>query len=372
MKLSGYAKKDAKTKNLVKRLKKNDIPIIFHEDIDEVAAYSLIEKGVKLVINCAQSFTGKYPANGVKILLENNIIIYDNVGIDIFNNIEEGDFVEINDDKLFINKIFLCNINQLDYNDFLRKYEISYKNMETLLDEFIQNTLEYARKEKSFILGNFEMPTLKTSFAGKQVLVVTRGTSFKKDIKAIKNYIKEVKPVIMAVDGAADALLDENIKPDIIIGDMDSISERSMLACKEIIVHSYTNGYAPGLKKVKEIGIDANIISCPGTSEDVALLLAYEKGAELIVSVGSHTNILDFLEKGRKGMASTLLVRLKIGSKLVDAKGVSKLYTEKFSVKYLLFIIMAALIPLFAIILTTPPFQYLFYFVQLKLKSLLR
>ncbi|WAM30653.1 putative cytokinetic ring protein SteA [Caldicellulosiruptor naganoensis] len=370
--IKGKVKIDRKTKNLVKRLKPDDIPVILHEDIDEVAAYSLLEKKVKIVVNCAKSFTGRFPALGAKILLSHDVTIIDDLGEDIFNQIKEGDLLEIKEDEIYINGRYLCQAKYLRKEEFERYYQKSFKEMENLLEDFIENTLEYAKKEKSFILGQFEMPEIQTKIAGRHVLVVTRGSSFKKDIKAIKNYIMEVKPVIIAVDGAADALLEERIKPHIIIGDMDSVSEESLLRCDEIIVHSYPNGYAPGLERIKTLGLNAKVIACPGTSEDVALLLAYEKGAELIVSVGSHSSMLDFLEKGRKGMSSTFLVRLKIGSKLVDARGVSKLYTEKVSLKYIGILLLSALIPILAILMVTPPFQYFFYLIQLKLRVILR
>jgi len=370
--VKGRVKIDRKTKNLVKRLKPDDIPVILHEDIDEVAAYSLLEKKVKIIVNCAKSFTGRFPALGARILLSNGVIIIDDLGEDIFNQIKEGDLLEIKEDKIYLNGRYLCEAKYLKKDEFEYFYQKSFKEMENLLEDFIENTLEYAKREKGFILGQFEMPELKTKIAGRHVLVVTRGSSFKKDIKAIKNYISEVKPIVIAVDGAADALLQERIRPHIIIGDMDSVSEESLFMCDEIIVHSYPNGYAPGLKRIESLGLQAKVVACPGTSEDVALLLAYEKGAELIVSVGSHSSMLDFLEKGRKGMSSTFLVRLKIGSKLVDARGVSKLYTERVSLKYIGILILSALIPILAILMVTPPFQYFFYLIQLKLRVILR
>ena len=56
------------------------------------------------------------------------------------------------------------------------------------------------------------------------------------------------------------------------------------------------------------------------------MLMAYEKGAALIVSVGAHFNLIEFLDRSREGMSSTFLTRLRIGETLVDAKGVSRLY----------------------------------------------
>ena len=63
----------------------------------------------------------------------------------------------------------------------------------------------------------------------------------------------------------------------------------------------------------------------------MAFLLAHEKRAELIVAVGTHGNLREFLDKGRSGMSSTFLVRLRVGEILVDAKGVSRIYGNSFS-----------------------------------------
>ena len=187
---------------------------------------------------------------------------------------------------------------------------------------------------------------------------------------AIKSYIDEVKPVLIGVDGGGDALLEFGFTPDIIIGDMDSVSDDCLLRSKEIIVHAYSDGRAPGLDRVKDLGLKSKIFTSPGTSEDIALLLAYEKNADLIVAVGTHSNMIDFLEKGRPGMASTFLVRLKVGGILVDAKGVNKLYKSTFKTKYLWLVLGAALIPIIILIIINPLTQYLLTLLKIKLRLL--
>jgi len=371
MTITGPAKVDYKTKNLVNRLKAGDIAVINHENLDEIGALGLVESKVKAVINAKKSITGKYPNPGPSILSDANITIVDNAGDEVMS-LEEHSLITIEEDGSIYH-----NGNFITKGDILTKEKIrsqlidAQNNMEYSLDMFINNTLEYAKREKYLIMGGVDIPTIDTTIKGRHVLIVVRGANYKEDLAAIKTYIDEVKPVLVGVDGGADALLEYGYKPDIIIGDMDSVSDEALISCKEVVVHAYPDGRAPGLPRVKSIGIKAKTFISPGTSEDIAMLLAYEKGADLIVAVGTHSNMIDFMEKGRKGMASTFLVRLKIGAILVDAKGVSKLYYQRLKPFYLLGLLAAAMVPVLVVSAMSPAIQHVIKLIELRLKMLI-
>ncbi|MGM0502636.1 MAG: putative cytokinetic ring protein SteA, partial [Bacillota bacterium] len=248
------------------------------------------------------------------------------------------------------------------------KLKLAQQNLAVELDKFIDNTLNYAKQEKDLILG-LNSPLITTEIDNKEVLIVVRGNDYLQDLKIVAFYIEQVKPILIGVDGGADALLEYGFKPDIIIGDMDSVSDYALKQGAEIIVHAYPDGYAPGINRVEKLGLTAKKFPAPGMSEDIAMLLAYENGAELIVAVGTHTNVIDFLEKGRAGMASTFLARLKIGTKLVDAKGVSKLYQHNnIGLLSFLELLIAALVPVLIIILISPTLKQLVSLLMIKLK----
>ncbi len=371
MSITGIAKIDHKTKNLIKRLDSGDIAIINHEDIDEVGALGLTCRKVKAVINAAKSITGRYPNPGPGILLNANIPIIDNVGHQIMS-LEEGLIITIADNgEIYIDNKLVAKGEFLTPDKINVLMESARKNMENSLDTFINNTLAYAKKEKYLIMGGVEIPDIDTVIKGKHVLIVVRGNNYKEDLATIKTYIDEVKPILMGVDGGADALLEYGYTPDIIIGDMDSVTDEALKICKDIIVHAYSDGRAPGLARVQKLGLDAKTFISPGTSEDIAMLLAYEKEADLIVAVGTHSSMIDFLEKGRKGMGSTFLVRLKIGSILVDAKGVSKLYNQKLKPSYMVGLFAAAMVPIIVISSISPPIKHAIKLLELRLKMLL-
>jgi uncharacterized membrane-anchored protein len=372
MRVEAPIKVDRKTKRLAKRLTGGEIAVINHKDIDEVAANSLVEGKIKLVINASQSISGRYPNKGPGILVDKNILIVDNVGEELFNNLQEGQIIEVVDGKIYRDGEFLGQGEVLDKNEVDNKIKLAYENLSVELDRFIDNTIDYAKKEKGFILGEVEIPKVNTDYKNKHVLIVVRGQDYKQDLSTIISYIEEMKPILVGVDGGADALLEFGYTPDVIVGDMDSVSDEALKKAKEIVVHAYTDGRAPGLKRVQDLGLDAIVFPAPGTSEDIAMLTAYEYKAELIVAVGTHSNMIDFLEKGRPGMASTFLVRLKIGSKLIDAKGVNLLYRSKLKLKYIWALIATALFPVLILASILPSVQQFMHLMELKIKLLLQ
>jgi uncharacterized membrane-anchored protein len=323
-----------KTKELLHRIPFACFALLDHEDIDQMAALSLIQKKVRGVLNYSPSMTGQYPSLGTTKLIESNIPVYDVDQPEKLKAIlKQGDVITIEGDELWVQKqndiLFVTTLTRYTPCYIREKNQIAKTNLTESLRAFTHNTLSFAQEEMDEILKPILLPPLKMKCQNRHVVVVTRGSGYKEDLRAIKGYIKEKNPILIGVDGGADAILECGHKPDLILGDMDSVSLAALKSGAEIVVHAYADGKAPGFDLLKKHQIKAHLFPCFGTSEDAAHLLAFEAGAALIVTLGSHTNMVDFLEKGRKGMGSTLLVRLKIGEKLVDAKGVRLLYAEK-------------------------------------------
>lgn len=365
--ITGRIRVDRRTKNLIKRIRPHEIAVIDHEDLDEVAAYSLVKARVKAVINARHSISGKYPNPGPLILLRKNIPLIDGAGEKILT-LCDAQTVEINVDKIYSNGNFLAQGCRQSMESVYAQMELCKANMKKNLEKFVDNTLFHAKKERDLILGEPDMPALRTVMRGKQVLIVVRGKNYHEDLFAVKSYIEEIKPVLIGVDGGADALYENGYKPDLIFGDMDSVSNEVLLCGAEIVVHAYTDGKAPGCARVKELKREAQIFAIPGTSEDGAMLLAYHSGVQLIVAVGTHSNMIDFLEKGRSGMASTLLTRIKVGNILVDAKGVSLLYSSQPKIKPLIQVMLAAVFPFFMVLSVSTIVSQLGRLLLLKFK----
>lgn len=370
MPIEGIVRLDRLTKRLLRRLRPEEIAIIAHRDLDELAAKGLLRARVKAVINAYSSISGRYPNRGPERLLQARIPIIDNVGEDIFNRLAEGDRISIRGPCIFQDNRLIARGEVLDYNTVRLRLEEGRANLARELDRFINNTLVYAAREKEVFLRKIQVPELPVKIKGQHVLVVARGHNYREDLATIRSYIAEKKPVLIGVDGGGDALLELGYTPHLIIGDMDSVSDRVLTCGAVLVVHAYKDGYAPGLARIEKLKLPAILFPAPGTSEDAALLLAYEQGAELIVAVGLHSNLIDFLEKGRQGMASTLLVRLKVGPILVDAKGVNQLYRGPVKLAYLGGVFLAGLFPFLVTVLVSTRIQYFLQLMLFKIRLL--
>lgn len=368
--INGIARIDRKTKHLIPRLLAGEIAVLAHEDLDEIAGRGLMEARVKAVINTRRSMTGRYPNKGPLLLLRAGIPLLETDDTGLLDVIRDGDWLTISDGHLYAGERFSAPVSFVTMEEIIRKMRLARSNSSEELHRFWENTLLYAYREKDFFLGRLAVPNLHTRIKGKHALVVVRGSTYREDLHAIAHYIKEQKPVLIGVDGGADALLQLGARPHLIVGDMDSVSDKALCCGAELVVHAYPDGRAPGLERIAGLGLQPHVYPAPGTSEDIAMLIADELGAELIVAVGTHTHMIDFLEKGRKGMASTLLTRLRVGPKLVDAKGVSLLYHARFSWSALTVVLVSTLIPVAMLAAVNPVVRNILRVYYWKIKLL--
>jgi uncharacterized membrane-anchored protein len=340
--VSGPARLDHRTKNLTKRLAPGDIAIIDHEDLDRVAAEALLHRQVAAVVNVAASISGRYPNAGPQLLVEAGVPLLDQAGPEVFRLVSEGKAVRLHEETLYLGKDAVATGRLLTAVSVRAAMAEAQAGVAAQLQAFVANTLEYVAKEGGLLVDGIATPEIRTRIEGRHVLVVVRGDHYREDLATLRPYIREFKPLMVAVDGGADALLEAGYRPHIIVGDMDSVSDRGLACGAELVVHAYPDGQAPGLARVQSLGLTAVVCPAQGTSEDVALLLADQKGASLIVAVGTHNTLDEFLDKGRAGYSSTFLTRLRVGGKLVDAKGVSRLYRPRVSGWALMSLVLAA------------------------------
>jgi uncharacterized membrane-anchored protein len=351
----GQVRLDRRTKDLSRRLRPGDIAVIDHIDLDLVGAEALAARGVGAVVNVAASVSGRYPNLGPGVLVDAGIPLIDSVGVDAFARLREGDTVRIEDDKVFdLDGLILVQGTRQTAESVAASMLDARAGLASQLEAFASNTMEYLRRERDLLLDGIGVPDLETELDGRHVLVVVRGYHYREDLIALRHYVREYKPVLIGVDGGADALLEEGLRPHVIVGDMDSVSDTALKCGAEIVVHAYRDGNAPGLARVQELGIHPVVFPAAGTSEDVALLLADEGGAELIVAVGTHATLVEFLDKGRAGMASTFLTRLRVGGKLIDAKGVSRLYRTRIPAYSLVLLVLATALAFLVALYVTP------------------
>src|ERR1022692_506960 len=346
--ISATARLDRRTKNLTKRLQRGDIAVIDHADLDRVSAEALISREVAAVVNAAPSISGRYPNLGPQLLVEASIPLVDNVGLDVFDHVSEGQPVRLDGETLYLGDEIVAKGTVQGEESVAAAMEDAKTGLADQLKAFAANTIEYISRDSELLIHGIGVPDLRTSMQGRHAIVVARGYHHREDLATLRAYIREFKPVMVAVDGGANALVDAGYKPDIIVGDMDSVSDKALKCGAELVVHAYRNGVAPGLSRVQDLGLPSVLCPATGTSEDLAALLADEMGAILIVAVGMRFSMAEFLDKGRSGMASAVLTRMKVGDKIVDAKGVSRLYRSRISGRALFTLVLSAFVAVLA------------------------
>jgi len=366
--VEGTARLGGRTKHLVKRLRPGEVAVIDHVDIDRIAAEELIEAEVVGVLNAASSSSGRYPNAGPLMLARAGIALVDAPDAKLFELLKDGDRLRIVDGAIYAGDEEVAQGRRLRVAELELEMQEHRQRIDEALGEFAENTVAHVREETDLLTGNIAFPPIRASFRDRQVLIVVRGDRHRRDLKALRAYIRDVRPLIVAVDGGADGVLEAGLKPDVILGDMDSASDAALRCGAELIVHAYPDGRAPGRERLLEAGLDHQVIPAAGTSEDVAMLMAYEKGAALIVSVGAHFNLVEFLDRKRGGMSSTFLTRLRIGERLVDAKGVSRLYNPSSALAPLAFFAVAFLILLTILVITSPALNDVWELVWLKIR----
>ncbi len=369
--IAGPARLGRRTKRLVKELRPGAVAVLDHKDLDRVSAEDLIAAGVVAVLNCGPSSTGAYPNMGPLLLVQAGIHLVDLPDDTLFGRLSDGDRIVVRGGDVLRGSTLLTQ-GEVQEPDAVRSAtDERRREIGDALEAFAQNTIEHMLEERELLSGRIELPRFDTDFRDRPALIVVRGVDHQQDLRALRPYIRDMKPAILAVDGGANALLAEGFKPDMIVGDMDSATEATLRCGAELVVHAYPNGKAPGRSHLEELGLPFKVVPAPGTSQDVAMLIAAEKGAELIVSVGSQFNLVEFLDKNRRGMASTFLTRLRLGEILVDAKGVSRLYRPRAGAAPLVVVVLAGLLCLLAIVMLTPALRDVADLLWLKLEVLL-
>ncbi|WP_449063346.1 putative cytokinetic ring protein SteA [Planomonospora algeriensis] len=352
--VTAVARIDRRTKRLTKRLQAGEIAIIDHVDVDRVSAEALVACGASGVVNVAAGISGRYPNMGPQIILEAGVPFVDNATPELFERIKDGDLVRLHEGAVYLDDEIAGKGEVQTAESVEAAMAEARAGLTVQIEAFAANTMEYVRRERDLLIDGVGVPDLRTDMEGRHVLIVVRGYHYKEDIAALRPYIREYRPVMIGVDGGADALLEAGYVPDVIVGDFDSVSAKALSCGAELVVHAYRDGRAPGLERVEQLGREAVVFPAIGTSEDIAMLIADDKGAELLVAVGTHWTLEEFLDKGRSGMASTFLTRLRVGSKLIDAKGVSRLYRSRISTPSLLLLVATTLITMGVAIFVSP------------------
>lgn len=363
---AGTVRVDRRTSTLVRRLKPGDIAVIDHLDLDRANAEALLERGVVAVVNVSPFISGRYPNLGPELLARSGVLLVDNVGAEALGRLHDGASARVHAGRLFVNGEPVVEGEELTVDKIGELMEEARGGLSTQLQSFTHNTTEFLRREQDLLLHGQGAPRLRTPMLDRPVVVVVRGYDYREDLHGLRRYIREQRPVLVGVDGGADALLEAGHHPDIVVigeaglspatraGDLASVSDQALRGAGEVVMHTDRGGRAVGAERLDRLGVRAQTFSASAGTEDVALLLADVAGASLIVAVGTHATLDEFLDRRRSGLASTFLTRLRVGPKLVDAKSIPQLYSGRVRLWHLVLVLLAGVLALLVALAGTP------------------
>jgi uncharacterized membrane-anchored protein len=377
--ITGPVRVDRRTSSLMRRLKPGDIAVLDHLDLDRATAEALVARGVVAVVNASRFISGRYPNLGPELLARSGVVLVDDVGTGAFSKIQDGQSGRVHDGQLFIKDEPVLSGQPLGADEILAMMEEARGGLSTQLESFTHNTTEFLRREQDLLLHGQGAPKLRTDLEGRPVVVVVRGYDYREDLRRLRRYVREQRPVLIGVDAGADALLEAGHRPDLVVvgekgllatgstGEAATVSDKALRGAREVVLHSDRAGRAVGSDRLDRLGVRTHNFSAAGASEDVALLLADLAGASMIVSVGTHTTLTEFLDSHRSGLASTFLTRLRVGPKLVDARGVPLLYSGRVRIWHLVAVLLAGVVALLVALAATPVGQDWWDVVQTSL-----
>jgi len=364
--ITGTARVDRRTSAVVRRSRPGDIAVIDHLDLDRVHAEALVDAGVSAVVNASSFISGRYPNLGPDLLARAGVILVDSAGTGVLRSVQDGATIRLYDGAVYRGQDVLAHGQLLTPADVAELMEQARSGLATQLQSFTHNTTEFLRREQDLLLHGQGIPKLRTRLEGRPAVVVVRGYDYREDLRRLRRFVREQRPVLIGVDAGANALVEAGLKPDVVVvgelglgkgaaGDHgQTASDKALRTARDVVLHTDRSGRAVGSDRLERLGVRPRRIGASGLTEDVALLVADTSGASLVIAVGTHSTLDEFLDRQRSGLASTFLTRLRIGSKLVDSKSVEQLYSGRIRLWHLAVVVLAGLLALGMAIAATP------------------
>jgi uncharacterized membrane-anchored protein len=359
----GALRADRRLSTVLRSVRPGDIAVIDHVDLDRAEADALIDHGVSAVVNASPFISGRYPNLGPERLVTAGVVLVDQVGVENLAKVRSGVRGRVVDGTVYVGDTAVLTGRALSLDEVRAQMDAAREGLSTQLQSFAHNTTEYLRRDQDLLLHGLGAPDLRTTMDGKPVVVVVRAFDHEAELRRIREFVREQKPVLVGVDAGADALLSVGWRPDLVVvgaeglagaGGTPPVSERALRRAREVVVHTDSSERVPGADKLDRLGVRTSRMVSEGTTEDTALLLADVKGASLIVSVGTHATLDEFLDRHRGGHASSFLTRLRVGPRLVDARTIPTLYAGRVRLWQLALVLLAGLLALLAAVATTP------------------
>lgn len=352
----GPARIHRRTASLLGRLHVGDVAVLDHLDMDRDTAQALIDAGVVAVVNSGPMVSGRFPNLGPERLVEAGVLVVDNAGPEVFDRLRDGTDVRIDAGVLHAGDTLVATGREVSADLVRSEMGRARSGLSAQLESFTHNSTEFLRREQDLLLHGRGVPRTATDMAGRPVVVTVRSHGWQDELRGIKPFVREQRPVLVGVDHGADALVEAGHRPDVVVvsGADDLPSAAVLRKARDVVVLVERGAPRSATEQLERLGIRPLRFETTATAEDAALLLASAREASLIVGVGMHATLDEFLDRRRAGLASTFLTRLKVGPDLVDASAVPQLYDGAVRPRHLVGALVAGVLAVAAAVSVTP------------------
>ncbi len=359
--VTGIARVGKPTSALLPRLRPGDIAVLDHVDLGRDSATALVEAGVRAVVNAAPMISGRYANLGPEVLAEAGVLLVDRVGKEGIGRIRDSFPIRVADGVIYAvlpdgQTEELATGRAVDLEQVHSEMDQARNGVAVQLDTLTHTTGDFLRREHELLLNGRGLPALTTRIAGRPVVVV--GAADHADLQAVGPFVREQAPVVIAVGAAADDLLGLSWVPDVVVvtaGDPDSVpSADALRVAADVVLVAQSGSGLVEQATIEAVAGPPWLVDTSATAEDIGLLLADRYAASLIVGVGLHARLDEFLDVQQAGRASSFATRLKVGDRLVDAAAVRALYTGRPGALQVVPVLIAGLVALLAAIAVTP------------------
>jgi len=361
--VAGTARTDRRTSALLPRLRAGDIAVLDQVDLDGPTAEALAEAGVAAVVNRAAMISGRFPNRGPQILLDAGIPMIDQAegtnGRDLLTAVADGRRLILRGGTVSVGDDVVAEGRPLTAQDVADQLTGAEAGMSTQLHTLTHNSAEFLRREEALLLHGEGIPRVRTKLKNRPVVVVGQGPDDVAELRRIRRYLREVKPVVVATGEGLAMARAAGLSPDVVV--LDSRAEdlplaKELRSCRDVVVTEAPGGVrseGAGSDRFDRIGVRAVPMRTTATPADAALLLADAGGATPIVAVGLRGTVEEFLDGSREGIGSGYMTRLKVGPRLVDATAVPLLYSGQLRARHAYLVLLIGLVVVAAALATT-------------------
>ena len=310
------------------RLSEGDIAFVDAPDMTRRFAELLVAAKPAAVVNVARFTTGLIPNYGPHVLLDAGIPLYEAAGSSVRGVVKDGKKASVSPTgEVMMGKKLIGQASAVSREDVDATFADAQQALVDNMEAYFGNTIQFIHSEAPLLIDGVGSPELGDTMAERKVLVVSQSEDLRERLDGLKFFIREYTPVIIGVGAAADTLTKLGYDMDFIVGDPTDISNEALRGDAKVILPAETDGFAPGLERIQDLGVGAMTFPAATDSPtDLAILLAVFHDAEMVITVGQPVELDSIFANAAAAEPAALLTRLKAGRKLVDSTVIEHLY----------------------------------------------